>query len=194
MSSVIAAAHRAQEAVRQQVDTKTIAIVGGEGAMGRWFQRFFAEDGHRILSADLDTTLKTEDAVAQADLVMIAVPIRDTVDVIRSVGPAMRPDAGLMDITSIKSAPVEAMLEVAPADVVGSHPMFGPSTRRMSRQRVILCPARGEMWFEWLKACFERRGAEVTVATPEEHDQQMAYVQVLVHLMTYLSGKTMHDT
>jgi chorismate mutase/prephenate dehydrogenase len=193
MSAVVAAAHRTQEDLRQQIDPKTIAIVGGEGAMGTWFQRFFTDDGHRVLSTDVHTKLRPEEAVSQADLVMVAVPIRATEEVIRTIAPAMRSDAGIVDITSIKSGPVQAMLDAAPADVVGSHPMFGPSTRRMSRQRVILCPARGTFWFEWLKGSFERRGAEVTVATAEEHDRQMAFVQVLVHLITYLSGKTMHD-
>jgi prephenate dehydrogenase len=42
--------------------------------------------------------------------VVIAVPIEHTERVIREVGAHVRDDALLMDITSIKSAPVDAML------------------------------------------------------------------------------------
>ena len=42
------------------------------------------------------------------------------------MGPRLRPDALLMDVTSVKSEPMQVMLESTRASVVGTHPMFGP--------------------------------------------------------------------
>ncbi|HAO23366.1 MAG TPA: bifunctional chorismate mutase/prephenate dehydrogenase, partial [Desulfobacteraceae bacterium] len=32
-----------------------IGIIGGKGAMGRWFERFFTQSGHKVLISDLQT-------------------------------------------------------------------------------------------------------------------------------------------
>ena len=54
----------------------------------------------------------------------------------------MRRGGLLMDVTSIKEAPVKAMLESTKASVVGTHPMFGPSVHSLQGQRVVLCLER----------------------------------------------------
>ena len=48
------------------------------------------------------------------------------------VGPYLRPGALLMDVCSVKMAPVEWMLAAAPADVevLGIHPLLGPASSR----------------------------------------------------------------
>ena len=55
--------------------------------------------------ADLETELTPEEAAGVADVVVISVPIDRTVDVIHRLGPLVRGDALLMDVTSIKEAP-----------------------------------------------------------------------------------------
>jgi prephenate dehydrogenase len=57
-----------------------------------------------------------------------------------------------MDVTSLKAAPVAAMLAATArsgAGVVGTHPMFGPGVHTLQGQRVVLCRARGDAWFAW---------------------------------------------
>ena len=53
----------------------TVALIGGSGQMGRWFQRFFTDQGLTVLAADLDTRQTPQEAAAQADVVMLSVPI-----------------------------------------------------------------------------------------------------------------------
>ncbi|MFW2389623.1 MAG: bifunctional chorismate mutase/prephenate dehydrogenase [Polyangiales bacterium] len=186
MSRERQAALRAE--VPPDVDSKTVAIVGGEGGMGRSLNTLFSDLGHQVLSADLETELRPADAVAQADVVIISVPIRQTRDVIEELGPLVRKDALLMDVTSIKADPVAAMMASTKASVVGTHPMFGPGVNTYQGQRVVICPGRGDAWLDWARQMFAARGLVITETTPSEHDSMMAVVQVLQHFKTQVLG------
>jgi len=116
------------------------------------------------------------------------VPIRETRSVIEELGPLVRKEALLMDVTSIKADPMAAMLASTEASVVGTHPMFGPGVNTYQGQRVVICPGRGEAWLDWVRQMFSARGLVITEATPADHDSMMAIVQVLHHFKTQVLG------
>jgi chorismate mutase/prephenate dehydrogenase len=167
---------------------RSILIVGGGGAMGGLLRQLFEGLGHTVQSLDLDSRQSAHELVPAADVVVISVPIAVTETVIRQVGPLLRPDALLMDVTSIKSAPLQAMLASTQASVVGAHPMFGPGSASLSGQRVVLCRGRGDTWHEWLAASMRARGLVISETSAEEHDRAMALVQVLTHFQTQVFG------
>ncbi len=173
------------------VDPVTVAIIGGRGGMGRAMARLFGDLGHAVMVADLDTELTPEEAAALADVVVVSVPIADTEQVIRAIGPHVREDALLMDVTSVKEGPLRAMMESTRASVVGTHPMFGPNVHSLQGQRVVLCSGRGAKWEDWLRRMLVARGLVVTDATAEQHDRAMAVVQVLNHYQTQVLGLTL---
>lgn len=175
------------------IEPRTVAVIGGQGGMGRLMAEFFADLGHAVLVADLDTELTPDAAAAVADVVLISVPIQQTVEVIRRLGPRVRPEALLMDVTSIKAEPVAAMLASCTASVVGTHPLFGPSVHSLQGQRVVVCRGRGDEWLDWLRRMFQARGLVLKEAAPEEHDEAMAVVQVLTHFSTEVLGRTLAD-
>jgi len=170
-----------------------VAIIGGQGQMGRWFKDFFEGQGHTVLVADLDTPRTSREVAAQADLVVLSVPIPQVVTVARDIGSYMRPDAALMDITSVKQRPLEAMLAAFPGEVVGTHPLFGPGEKNLAGHTVVLCPGRGERWFNWLKDLLEAAGARVKVTTATEHDRFMAVVQGLSHFILIAFGMAIRE-
>lgn len=170
---------------------RTVAIIGGHGGMGRLLTSMFSDTGNPVLVADVDTALDAKAAAAEADVVVISVPIDVTERVISEVGPHVREDALLMDVTSVKEAPIKAMLASTNASVAGTHPMFGPSVHTLQGQRVVLCRARGEEWANWLTRVFAARGLLVTETTPEKHDRAMSIVQVLTHFQTQVQGLTL---
>ena len=186
MSRERQAALRAE--VPPDVEPRSIAIIGGEGGMGRSLRTLFTDLGHEVRSADLDTELRPADAAAGSDVVISSVPIRETRAVIEELGPLVRPDALMMDVTSIKTDPMEAMLASTTASVLGTHPMFGPGVNTYQGQRVVICRGRGEAWHDWALQMFTARGLVVTEATPAEHDSMMAIVQVLHHFKTQVLG------
>lgn len=184
-----------QAALRVEVpldtEPKTVAIVGGKGGMGKRMEQMLCELGHRVLIADLDTPLTPAEAARQADVTIVAVPIGVTERVIAEVGPHVPQHGLLMDVTSVKTAPIEAMLRATQASVVGTHPMFGPGVHSLQGQRMVLCPGRGDAWLTWARRTFEARGLVVTQASAAEHDRAMALVQVLTHYQTQVLGLTL---
>ncbi len=173
------------------VEPVTVAIIGGKGGMGRCMAQLFGDLGHAVMVADVDTRLRPEEAAALADVVVISVPIAVTEEVIRQIGPHVREDALLMDVTSVKEAPLAAMLASTKASVVGTHPMFGPNVHSVQGQRVVICPGRGERWEAWVRRMLSARGLEITDANAEQHDRAMAVVQVLNHFQTQVLGLTL---
>lgn len=184
-----------QAALRAEVPmdavSYTIAIIGGHGRIGRVMARLFGDLGHRLLLVDTDTTLRAEEAAAVADVVVVSVPIDVTDAVIRAVGPHVREEALLMDVTSVKEAPLQTMLEVTSASVVGTHPMFGPSVHTLQGQRVVICRGRGDTWADWVAQSFAARGLVITETTATHHDRAMSVVQVLTHFQTQVQGLTL---
>lgn len=173
------------------IEPKTVAVIGGKGGMGACMASLFTQLGHHLLVADLNTEITPEQATKQADVVIISVPIEVTEEVIRRVGPLVREDALMMDVTSIKTSPVETMMECCRGSVIGTHPLFSPSVHSLQGQRVVLCRGRGDEWLIWLKQMFRARGLVLMESTPQDHDRAMSIVQVLVHFSTEVMGQTL---
>jgi prephenate dehydrogenase len=165
-----------------------IGIIGGVGGIGRWFAAFFEKEGHPVHVSGRDTGLRPAEMAGACPVVIVSVPIGVTADVIREVGPHMKKDSLLMDLTSLKVGPVRAMLESSASEVMGLHPLFGPGVPSLEGQNVVLCPARGERWLPWVRDVLGRNGANLIEATPERHDEVMAVVQALNHLDTIVLG------
>jgi len=106
------------------------------------------------------------------------------VKVIQEIGPLVSEDALLMDLTSVKKAPMEAMLAYSSAEVVGAHPLFGPDITSNSEERVAICPGRGKSGADWLLGVLRDAGLGVTILSPEEHDHMMGLVQGVNHFST----------
>jgi len=159
-------------------------IIGGTGKMGKLFQPVFERAGYEVLVSGRTTDVTKEEIAENCDLVIVSVPIHDTVNVIREIAPLMSERQILCDFTSLKVEPVAAMLE-SKAQVIGLHPMFGPTVSSIARQTIVMCPARvSGTTLSDLRHIFLAEGAVCTIATPEEHDRMMAIVQGLTHFVT----------
>ncbi|MAJ46294.1 MAG: bifunctional chorismate mutase/prephenate dehydrogenase [Planctomycetes bacterium TMED75] len=180
--------------VPDNLSQRTVAVIGGHGGMGKLFANLFESVGQEVLLADLDTTLTPTEAASRADAVLISVPMRATVEVIRKIGPSCRKDGLLFDVTSTKVEPVEEMIQNSCCDVIGTHPMFGPSVNTLQEQRVVLVHGRlreNSPWPNWLSRCLKARGMLILESDAEEHDRSMGIVQVLTHLSTQVLGLAM---
>jgi len=93
------------------------------------------------MSAARKTKLQINDLARLCNVVVVAVPISATAEIIKQVGPLLAKNALLMDLTSLKKEPVKLMLKNSRAEVIGCHPLFGPQLKDVTRQNVILCTA-----------------------------------------------------
>jgi len=168
-----------------------IGIIGGTGRMGAFFRKVFETAGWEVQIAGRSTPQSPADLAGACDVVMVSVPIRETVGVIRSLAPLLSEGQVFCDLTSLKTGPVEAML-TSRAQVVGLHPMFGPTANGLPGQTIIATPARCRPeTLDLLLEVFLSQGARVTISTPEEHDRIMAVVQGLTHFVTLGVAETM---
>lgn len=171
-----------------------IGIIGGTGGMGRWFADLLQQEGYTVHVWGRKSAMSIGDLVKLCNVIVVAVPISSTAEMIKTVGPLIDKGKLLMDLTSLKKEPVELMLAATPADVIGCHPLFGPQLTDISGQNVVLCPARGGLWLTWLKNILEKNSLVVTEKTPQEHDEMMAIIQALNHLNTISLGLVLAET
>ncbi|MGQ9499514.1 MAG: prephenate dehydrogenase/arogenate dehydrogenase family protein [Dissulfurimicrobium sp.] len=160
-----------------------IGIIGGHGRMGRWFERFFKKAGLSVLISDMDTAFTPKEIACRCDVVVLSVPMMAFEDVVRQVGPLMRPSAFLTDLCSLKERQLALMLEHSQAEVAGTHPLFGPAENSIKGKRVALCPGRGGRWFCWWEGFLKAYGALTHVVDAALHDRAMAWVQALNHFL-----------
>ncbi|MFQ6050227.1 MAG: prephenate dehydrogenase [Candidatus Hydrothermarchaeota archaeon] len=186
-----------------------ITIVGGYGAMGRWLVKLLKEKGFEVRISGRNAKvgeafarkMRVEfftdnvEAVKEADVVIVSVPISVTEEVIKEIAPHMKDGSLLMDIASIKEGPANAMLKYAKESVelIPAHPMFGPSAPDLKGQVVLLTPLRSEIWLPRVKSFLEKEGARVHITTPEEHDRIMSIIQGLTHFVYIATGITLGD-
>jgi chorismate mutase/prephenate dehydrogenase len=95
----------------------------------------------------------------------------------------------LCDITSLKTKPLEAMLQGYAGPVVGLHPLFGPSTNNMDQQIVVVSPGRDASSCAWVLDQFSVWGNVMVETPPEAHDEAMSIVQALRHFATFAFGR-----
>jgi prephenate dehydrogenase len=164
-----------------------IGIVGSQGAYGRWLRGFFAERmGLEVIGRDPagDTAVGELELIEAADVLVFAAPIRHTAAVVAhytALAGGRERGRLWLDVTSIKRAPVAALL-ASQAEVVGLHPMAAPPKAPTLKGRVlIVCEARLERWRPWLGQLLTALQAECVQAEPEQHDALMALVQAMVH-------------
>lgn len=172
----------------------TIGLIGSEGSYGRWLRRFFeTRMGLAVLGSDPGKpgTVEPEELIARCRVLVFCAPIRHTPAIIADyVKRAAGRERGALwlDVTSIKEAPVAAML-VSQAEVVGLHPMTAaPKAPTLKGRVMVVCEARLDAWRGWLAGFLGALRAQCVRATPEQHDRIMALVQAMVHATHLAQG------
>ncbi|MDR1075625.1 MAG: prephenate dehydrogenase [Xanthomonadaceae bacterium] len=175
-----------------QARPRIVGIVGSGGAYGRWLTRFFRERmGLEVIGRDPASadSVSEDTLIGQADVLVFSAPIRITSELIADyVRRADGRERGKLwlDVTSVKSQPVAAMLD-SQAEVAGLHPMTAPPKAPTLKGRVmVVCEARLQHWRGWLHELMRASQAECVQSTPDHHDRVMALVQAMVHA-THLS-------
>ena len=194
-----------------------ITILGGAGGMGEWFARFFKENNCNVRIVDISDKIEAvakelgvqfstadilkmepealKEAFVDTDVLLVSMPIAITGHVIERVGPALQEGSLLMDVTSVKKAPVEMMKKCTTegVEIMGTHPLFGPSAKSLHGMPVIFVPIRKGPLYEEIYDIFERNGAKIEFLTAEEHDEIMAVIQGLPHFILFSYGITLKN-
>ncbi len=172
-------------------EPKHILFIGGDGGMGKLYKRITKQTGHQTYSIDKGNWHELEEISGKLDLVIITVPINITEQVISRLSNRLNKETILADFTSNKTKPMQAMLDNHDGPIIGLHPMHGPDVENLSKQLMVVCPARFPEKSEWfIKQC-ELWGMRIVNAEPEKHDHVMHLVQGLRHFVALLHGSFM---
>ncbi len=177
-----------EPSLQHRIEPRNITVVGGRGAMGCFFTDRLSALGHQVSVLEHDDWDKADVLLGTADLVLICVPLKATLAVIRRVARYLPPTAILADIASTKADAVQAMLENHSGPVVGLHPMFGPGVNSFMGQKVVVCPGRRPDAFQWLLDSLEADGGNLITCSPEEHDRMMVAVQAIRFFSNFSLG------
>ncbi|MFH0846603.1 MAG: prephenate dehydrogenase, partial [Chloroflexota bacterium] len=185
-----------------------IAIIGGGGKMGRWFSRQFLSEEHEVTVSDTNQESLSyyqresgvqiapgnTEAVKGAKVILLSVPIDRFEAVVKEISASVHPEQVVLDVTSVKVAPVEAMHRYLRTPLIlGTHPVFGPGAVSFSGHSFVLTPTNEteKALAEKVKTYLEARGAGVSLMTPEEHDRLMSVVLGLAHFIAIVSAETL---
>ena len=146
--------------------------------------------------ADQVTDTNAE-AVKDADLVIVSIPVGASGAVAKEIGPHLKQGAILSDVGSVKGSVVRDMAPFVPQGVhfIPAHPVAGTENsgpdsgfaELFVNRWCILTPVEGTdpAAVEKLKAFWEMLGAKVETMTPEHHDLVLAITSHLPHLIAY---------
>ncbi len=196
-------------AAHQDGSTKPckVCIVGGAGGMGSYFVRYLSAAAYEVsvvevadyrmdVSGNEVADIKQSVAAARlgdADWCIVSVPIDKTSAVIKQVAALISPDCILSDLTSVKTEPLETMLEAHQGPVLGLHPMFGPDTVSFVKQVVVAVPGRYHDKCAFILEQMRLFGAHVVSCNASEHDNAMRIIQALRHFTTIAYGNFLRE-
>jgi prephenate dehydrogenase len=184
-----------------------IAVIGA-GKMGVWFAKFFQQKGYSVVLADrkaakllklkkelsVATTTDFKEAVTGADQILLCVSINAIDEVSKVIAPALKAGQVVMDICSIKEAPIKTMHKyIKTATVLGTHPVYGPGSDGIKHKAYVLTPTNpkeaefAERFKKWLEA----EEAHVFIMSPQKHDELMAVVLGLPHFLGLVACETL---
>ena len=139
----------------------------------------------------------TAEAVDQADLVVICVPVGVMGAVAQEIGPKLKAGATVSDVGSVKQAVIDAIAPHLSKDVhfVPAHPLAGTEhsgpasgfADLFKNRWCIMTPPRGadKDAVADLRKFWESFGANVEEMTPDHHDLVLAVTSHAPHLIAY---------
>ncbi len=137
------------------------------------------------------------EAVRDADLVILCVPVGVCGEIAKAIAPALKKGAILSDVGSVKGAVIRDVLPHLPPHVhfVPAHPIAGTEhsgpdsgfAELFENRWCIVTPTPGadEAAVETVEAFWRACGSNVDRMTPEHHDLVLAITSHLPHLIAY---------
>ena len=177
--------------MKLEVVTRRIAIIGN-GLIGGSIRLALG----RLDDPPSVTTLDRGDdlgGVAGADLVVLAAPVRQNIEILSQLGARLSAETIITDTGSTKrSIALAAAALPSHLRFVGGHPMAGAAGSGLVAARAdlftgrpwILTPASGQTTaLEQISAFVTALGATPFVMSPNQHDRLIAYVSHLPQLV-----------
>ena len=166
-------------------------VIGGLGRMGVWMSRYLDMVGYSVDVADQATGEtpfgRVDDwqaVVNDYDLIVVAVPLRPSNDILLRLA-ELKPACLVFDIGSLKSPMREGLdaMRDKGCRVCSVHPMFGPDEIGLSGRHILFVNVGNQDAIDEARALFAHTAADCVELSLQEHDEVMAWVLGLSHLV-----------
>ena len=174
-------------------------VIGGLGRMGVWMSRYLDMVGYNVDVADpavgatpFNRVGDWEAVVDDYDLIVVAVPLRPSNDILLRLA-TLRPQCLVFDIASLKSPMREGLdaMRESGCRVCSVHPMFGPDEIGLSGRHILFVDMGNQEALREARELFAHTAAECVELSLEEHDEVMAWVLGLSHLVNIAFASTL---
>jgi len=177
-------------------------VIGGLGRMGVWMSRYLDMVGYSVDVADPvsgETPFRRVDdwepVVNDYDLIVVATPLRPSNDIFLRLA-QMKPECLVFDIGSLKS-PMREGLDAMCRNgcrVCSVHPMFGPEEIGLSGRHILFVDVGNQDAIAEARALFAHTAADCVELSLQEHDEVMAWVLGLSHLVNIAFAGTLAES
>ena len=141
--------------------------------------------------------LDVQKAISNADLVILATPVDSIIKLFTTINPYLKRGCIVTDVGSAKVKIIEHAEKILSASpfFVGSHPLAGSEKKGVANatdnlfegSACIMTPTSktNQVAKQKVKHFWTKLGMDVKLLSPEEHDEILAYVSHLPHLVAY---------
>jgi chorismate mutase/prephenate dehydrogenase len=159
--------------------------------MGHWMSRYLDMVGYHVDICDPATSDSPYTRVADwrsgldaYEVVVVAVPLRPSNTILQQLA-ELQPPGLVFDIGSLKSPMRQGLqaMQDAGCRVCSVHPMFGPNEVGLSGRHILFVDVGNAAALAEARALFAHTAAECVNLSLEEHDEVMAWVLGLSHLV-----------
>ncbi len=177
-------------------------VIGGAGRMGHWMARYLDMVGYHVDVSDpadapspFRRVTDWESGLGDYDVVVVAVPLRPSNAILMRLA-ELRPAGLVFDIGSLKSPMREGLeaLRAAGCKVCSVHPMFGPNEVGLSGRHILFVDVGRPGAVAEARALFAHTAADCVDLSLEEHDEVMAWVLGLSHLLNIAFATALADS
>lgn len=142
-------------------------------------------------------SVQVDDTVSKADLIVVATPVGIIIDWIKKMIPFLKKETIVTDVGSVKKQIVDRVEEFIPDSFyfVGSHPIAGTENSGFEAsfptlfegRKCIITPVAttNPKALERVKELWTRVGSTVVCMDAEKHDEVLAAVSHLPHIIAY---------
>jgi prephenate dehydrogenase len=146
----------------------------------------------------IDEVVGLSQGVAQADLIVVCVPVAQTEEILKQIKPYLKPDAIVTDVGSTKmdvimaakNALLDDVIQFVPAHPIAGSAKHGASASQVDlyvNRQVIICPLQenNTQRVEAIEAMWRGVGANLFKMSAVQHDAVFAAVSHLPHVLSY---------
>jgi len=150
----------------------------------------------------IDCSATSLDVVADADLVILATPIEVIIDIGLKISKKIKKDCVVIDVGSSKEAIVSKLSRVIP-NFVCCHPLAGSEKKGVTNfesgifngSTCIITPnaKTNSQALRKVKLLWKKLGSQVIILTPKKHDQILAFISHLPHVLAFALMNTISE-